>query len=187
MEVHEDQKYIRALCNNNSALIEEIYEKCSPQCMNYILKNNGTVEDAKSVFQNTMIEVVKNCAKLTLTAPICAYLYSVYRRAWLNELKIRKRILRNKDKIVSTYTATNSLDLRLAQEKMEKIYMDCFDKQPEDYKKLHKLRYVENKSSKEIAVILNIGHNTVDQRLFYYKEKLKKCAENHPDYNELML
>lgn len=187
MKIHEDQKYIRALCNNDSTIIEEIYEKCSQQCINFVLKNSGTIEEAENIFQNTMIVVLKKCNELILTVPICAYLHSVHKRAWLNELKIRKRILRNKDKIVSTYTATNSLDLRLAQEKMEEIYMDCFDKQPEDYKKLHELRYVENKSSKEIAVILNIGHNTVDQRLFYYKEKLKKCAENHPDYNELML
>jgi len=193
--MHEDQKYIVALLNNDSALIEEVYKKCSPQCTKFIKKNSGTIEDAKDIFQNT-ISYVYNKAKLALekgselilTVPVCAYLYPIYRSRWFNELKIRKRILRNREKGgYNNSVASDSVDLRLIQEQVEKIFMDCFNKQPPDYKVLFKMRYKQNMTSKEIAVELKIEYNTVDQRLYYYKEKLKKCVEEHPDYNELML
>jgi len=74
MEAHEDQKYIRALCSNDFVLINEIYDKCSSQCRNYVLKNNGSVDDARDVFQEALIDVYQKCKDLTLTVPICGYL-----------------------------------------------------------------------------------------------------------------
>jgi len=187
MAVHEDQKYIRALVNDDNLLIDEIYVKCSPQCINFVLNNNGTLEDAENIFQNTIMDVYEKCKNIILTVPICGYLYSIYSRKWYNELKIRKRILRNKEKSGYTDIETDPIELKLIQKKIEKIFMDCFNKQPEDYKALHKLRYKENMSSKQIAAQLNIDHNTVDQRLYYYKEKLKKCAEQHSEFKDLKL
>jgi len=167
MATHNDQKYIRALLNNDSALIEEIYKKCSPQCIKFIKNNRGTKDDAKDIFQNTISYVYSKAktalekgSELILTAPICAYLFPIYKGRWYNELKIRKRILRNEEK---------------------NGYKDI------ETKELHKMRYKDNMSSKEIAAILKIDHNTIDQRLYYYKEKLKKCAEQHPEFNDLKL
>lgn len=194
MAAHNDQKYINALLNNDSMLVEEIYKKCSLQCKKFIQNNGGTLSDAEDIFQNTIIYVyhkaksaLKKGSELILTAPICAYLYPIYKGRWYNELKIRKRILRNKAKGGYTDIESYSVEMRLIQEKAEKIFMECFNKQPSDYKELYKLRYKENKSSKEIAAQLNIEHNTVDQRLYYYKEKLKRCAQQHPDFKDLKL
>jgi len=191
---HEDQKYISALLKNDSLLIEEVYKKCSPQCKKFIQNNGGTLNDAEDIFQNTIIYVyhkakdaVEKGNELILTVPICAYLYPIYKGRWFNELKIRKRILRNKAKDGYISMESYSAEMKLIQEKAEKIFMDCLNKQPADYKALYKLRYKENMSSKEIAAQLNIEHNTVDQRLYYYKEKLKKCAEQHPDFKDLSL
>jgi len=71
-KLHEDQKYIRALCNHDFVLINEIYEKCSPQCRAYVLKNNGSIDDARDVFQEALIIVYQKCKELKLTVPICA-------------------------------------------------------------------------------------------------------------------
>jgi len=194
MRTHKDQKYITALLNNDSLLVEEMYKKCSAQCKKFIQNNGGTLSDAEDIFQNTIAYVydkakaaIKKGSELVLTAPICAYLYPIYKGRWFNELKIRKRILRNKAKDGYRSMESYSAEMSNIQEKAEKIFMDCFEKLPADYKVLYNLRYKENKSSKEIAAKLNIDPNAVDQRLYYYKEKLKKCAEKHPDYKDLNL
>lgn len=58
----------------------------------YIRKNNGTVHDAKDVFQQALLVFYKNCLKpdFTLTSTIGTYLFSVSKNLWLKELRDNK-------------------------------------------------------------------------------------------------
>jgi len=191
MKTHTDQKYIVALLNHNSALIEEIYKKCSVQCEKYVKQNSGTVAEAKDIFQEAMAALYHQAKKgLILQAPVCAYLYLVYKGKWLNLLKSKKRkrkqlSLRNDGKDGYIHEPPYSTDDNLIETIKEQIFMDCFDKLSADAKQLFNLRYKDKLPSKEIARQLNIEDNTVNQRFSYYKQKLKDCVEQHPDIKEL--
>jgi len=91
---HKDQKYIKALCNNDAALIDEIYHKCAANCEKFIKKNSGSETDAADVFQEAIVEVYLKCKDLILTVPICAYLSTIYKRKWINKLNRQKNFVR---------------------------------------------------------------------------------------------
>jgi len=91
---HKDQKYIKALCNNDAALIDEIYLKCAANCKTFVKKNSGSEIEAADVFQEAIIEVYLKCKKIILSASICAYLGTIYRRKWINKLNRQKNFVR---------------------------------------------------------------------------------------------
>lgn len=90
-KVHEDQRYITALLNNNVALVNEIYKKCAGKVKSFILFNNGSADDAADIFQEALVDIY-NQAKyknLELTCPFEPFLLLICKRKWFNELKKR--------------------------------------------------------------------------------------------------
>ena len=88
-KVHEDQKYIDGLVNNNSFIIQTIYDKFVPKVINYVKQNSGDEEYAQDVVQDTIITIYNQAIQknLQLTCPFDAYFFLLCKRKWLNTLK----------------------------------------------------------------------------------------------------
>ncbi len=86
---HPEHRYVEALLNNDGKLVEEIYRKYSGKMAAFIKKNQGSSDDARDIFQEALITIMKQARKkdFVLTCPFEAYLYLVCRGKWLNELK----------------------------------------------------------------------------------------------------
>jgi len=74
--------------------------------------------------------------------------------------------------------------MRKVEELKWNILWYCFNKLSEEFKKLFSMRF-KGMSSKEIAKILNIKPNHVDQKFYACREALRKCAQMHPDFNQI--
>ena len=91
MAAHQDQKYIDALVNNDTSLINELYQKYAGKIKAMILKNNGDETDAADIFQEALVSIYQKAKtdSFTLTCPLDAYLYLICKTRWINELKKR--------------------------------------------------------------------------------------------------
>src|SRR5882762_8258934 len=89
---HPDHKYIIALLENDSRLIEEIYQRYAAHISYMVQKNSGTATDAADLFQEVLIELHRKASQqqFVLTCPFDAFLYLVCRNRWINELHKRK-------------------------------------------------------------------------------------------------
>lgn len=89
---HADQKYIDALLNNDTYLLDELYRKFSGKIKWMILKNNGSETDAADVFQDALLSIYHKARTrdFLLTCPFEAFLYLICKNKWLNELSKRK-------------------------------------------------------------------------------------------------
>jgi len=186
MEVHEDQKYIKALCSNDFVLIKEIYDKCSSNCRAYVLKNNGNVHDARDVFQEALIEVYQKCKDLKLITSICGYLNVIYRRKWITRLNRRKNLLRILKDVGYIRKGANPAEVTAIDEQLDEIMIECFNKLGENCQNILNMRYKDGIKGDEIADKLNIKPNAVYQRMSDCRKKLKTCFEQHPDYKKLI-
>ena len=76
-KLHEDQKYIDGLADNNAFIIQAIYDKFAPKVINYIKQNSGDAYDAQDVIQETIITIYNQAKqkKLQLTCPFDAYFF----------------------------------------------------------------------------------------------------------------
>jgi len=103
-ETHKDQKYIEALLQNNSSLLDEIYQKFAPKIVRYISQNSGDADAAQDIIQETLVTIYHQAKEkdLVLTVPFDAYFFLLCKRRWLNELKKRgKTQVTNIDEFVS--------------------------------------------------------------------------------------
>ena len=83
--VFTDSEYLEGLRLSNDAVIRSIYKKHYPVIAKMILNNNGTEQEAKDVFQETVLVLYHHVKKpeFTLSCALQTYMYSVARRLWL--------------------------------------------------------------------------------------------------------
>jgi len=93
MQQHPDHRFLLALRENDSATLEELYRECSPKITQWVLKNNGTVADARDLFQEALISLHRSAHKtdFQLTCPISALLFTICRNQWISQLRGKKR------------------------------------------------------------------------------------------------
>jgi RNA polymerase sigma factor (sigma-70 family) len=90
--LHIDNRYLIALRNNDTSVIEEIYTRFSGKMKALIISNNGDENDAADIFQEALVYIYNRSLNhsFTLTCPFEAYLYMVCKNKWINELEKRK-------------------------------------------------------------------------------------------------
>ena len=80
---------IDGMLSGDRQAFEYLYASCYPPVMGMIVRNNGTEDEAKDVFQEAVCVLYDKVAigGFTLTSQLKTYLYSVCKRLWLKQLK----------------------------------------------------------------------------------------------------
>lgn len=197
MKPHPDQKYINALRNNDNFLIQEIYHRWFTDVEIFVLKNRGTRDQAKTLFQEaitTLWEKVTT-AKIELTVPFGAYFYKIYRFKWLNYLcrdKERKYIdssieINDVEKYTDVVMEYFDTKIEGTKERRLQVFNECFKKLGKDYQKILNLKF-EGKKAEEIKKITGKpSSNSVYAAMHACRKSLKQIIEKHPEFKTLNL
>jgi RNA polymerase sigma factor (sigma-70 family) len=89
----DEKLLLQGLVRNDKKAIETIYKENYNLIQALIVRNNGTVEDAKDIFQETMVVLYEkvNSGQFELNCQIKTFLYSISRRLWLKRLMHQNR------------------------------------------------------------------------------------------------
>lgn len=73
-----------------------IYTTCFPMVRSMIIKNGGSTDDARDIFQESVMILFQNSTqdKFQLTVSNCTYLYSIARNKWLKHIRDTGKITR---------------------------------------------------------------------------------------------
>jgi len=140
-----------------------------PKVSRYIIKQNGSIEEAEDIFQDALIvfyhQVQNNL--FTLNPSISAFLYAVCRRQWLKKCRDRKpeEGIDNLD----FYEEDNPL---LEDEEKFKQAQQAFAGVNATCRNLLSLFYIEKLSLKQISSKLNLGSEVA------IKTRKYKCLEH---------
>ena len=79
MQESNNEKYIEGIRNHDNTVLKEIYDAFFASVQLFIRSNFGTEEDAKDVFQESIIIIYRKIKKneLVLTCSFKTYLFSV--------------------------------------------------------------------------------------------------------------
>ena len=126
--IHPDNKYIQALLDHDTMLVDEIYSRFSGKIKSMILQNNGSEADAADVFQEALVDIYKKAKKgFTLTCPMEAFFYHVCRNRWRNVLSRKKytNVTFDDDggysNLVSEDSFANAEQIRISQNRKDLI------------------------------------------------------------------
>lgn len=171
-KIHEDQRYITALLNNDVALVNEIYKKCAGKIKSFILFNNGSADDAADIFQEALVDIY-NQAKykdLQLTCPFEPFLLLVCKRKWFNELKKRavSPVTKSEDDLLHIGEDTFEQAEALEQQKEQTaLFLKAFDKLGDRCKEIIKWS-MKGEAQEKVAEALGVTYG-------YLRKKKSEC------------
>src|SRR6476620_9968131 len=88
-----DKFLLEGLARNDRQAVETIYAKHYSMVQSLIINNNGSADDARDIFQESMIVLYERARSGTfeLHCQLKTYIYSVCRRLWLKRLQQMQR------------------------------------------------------------------------------------------------
>lgn len=88
-----EEELLLGIRNNDEAALRYLYKSYFPMIQHFIYNNNGEDQDAKDIYQESIIILIENLQKeeFQLKCKVKTYLYSVCRRLWLKKLAERNR------------------------------------------------------------------------------------------------
>ena len=170
-EDSNERLLLQGLANNDKRAIETIYKNNYNMVQALIISNNGTVEDARDIFQETMIVLYEKARSgmLELNCQIKTYVYSVSRRLWLKRLQQMSRYAPVIEMLAETVPVDEDIDehdrVNLEFETMEKAVGSL----GEPCKSLLEAFYLQRKNMQDIAAAF--GYTNADNA----KNQKYKC------------
>lgn len=169
-----DEEYLEGIRRNDDEALKVVYHLNFPMVLNLILNNNGTEEEAKDIFQEAMIVFYNNLKNIEfkLDCKIKTYIYSVSRRLWLNELKLKNKFNGNLDDNQNYIEIDEETEETYqTNERKFKVMGESLDELGEPCTTILKDFYVRKYSMTEIAD--NMGYTNTDNA----KNQKYKCLQ----------
>lgn len=170
--VHEDQRYLLALVQNDARLIDEIYKKSAGKVKSFVVFNNGSASDAEDIFQEALVDIY-NQAKykdLQLTCPFEPFLLLVCKRKWLNTLKKKSvlQVTNNEDDLLlvgeDTFEQAAQLEEQAAQ---SDLFLKAFEKLGDRCKEIIQWS-MQGDAQEKVAEALGVTYG-------YLRKKKSEC------------
>ncbi|NJX14519.1 RNA polymerase sigma factor [Tamlana crocina] len=171
---------IRAIKTNDTGLLKQFYVANYPKVETLVLKNSGTIEHAKDIYQEAFILVWTNVNNGKFVpqnqTALQGYLYQIAKNKWTD-------VLRSKTFKHSKYLDNNMLrsfeneedDNEQENTKLE-MAMEAFKNLGQPCKQLLKTFYFEKKPLRDIASELNIEEATARNKKYRCMEKLRNMV-----------
>lgn len=170
MNQHEDHRYLIALRKGDNLLLKEIYTKYTPQVISWVKKNNGSMSDAKDIFQEALIALYNKACDpdFVLSYPIGGLIFQICKNKWIDQIRKKTkesevRIL-EKERYDSEQPNASAIEQIEEEEIRQNKLNAAFEKLSELCQKLL-LAVSEGMASKDIATQLAMNDvNTVYRR-----------------------
>jgi len=160
---------------NDEAVLKNIYLKVYPKVKLYILKNKGSEELAKDIYQEAFIACWKNIKddKIEHHENMEAYLFTISKNKWIDYLRSA-----NFKKTVSIDSINPLFDDEADEiydetETQGKCMLQAFRQLNENCRRILNLYYYERLSMKEISVKLGIDSASARNKKYRCMEQLR--------------
>lgn len=152
----ENNRILAGLWKDNKKVIYEFYEAEFSKVAFMVIKNSGTIEDAKDIFQDAMVILMDKFTWNKLDLAECrlgTYIYSISRNLWFEQLRKQKK--ENDFADIRRYNAVDiSVEYYEEEPDMFELVSKAIDSLGDPCKTLLELFYFENHSWESIASIM---------------------------------
>jgi len=178
---------IEGIRNHDNQVLTTVYREIFPVVRYYVINNGGNQDDAKDVFQESILIVYKQISQnnLELKSGFDSYLYGIARLVWLKILRNRSIHERNIIKIEEPelnyitfeQTVEEELELRLFRKYFLKLGTEC--------QKMLKM-IAEGLPYEQIALVMGYkSEKIVRNKKYKCKETLIRMIKSDPEFRRL--
>jgi RNA polymerase sigma factor (sigma-70 family) len=156
MKYLNDAVLIVGLKKEESPAFEQLYKDNFATVSHYIRQNSGDIDDAKDIFQESLMVLMDYMRKpnFTFTTSVGGFLVSITKRMWLYRLRQSKSFQSTEEVVVADAADMFQFFENQAEEKEERLTAIAtqLNNIGEDCKKLLLGFYYESKAMKELAL-----------------------------------
>jgi len=168
----KDSVILDRIGRGDEKALDELYRKYYRMMTRAIIKNNGTEEEAKDIYQEALIVFWQKAVshQLVLTSKISTYLYSICLNLWRKELD-RKSRLSHEEKDGVEYIDDESLE-------RSKIIHQCIEQLGDTCQKILMYYYFDDMSLQDIANKLGFANaETAKTKKYKCKKRLDSLVK----------
>ncbi len=154
MSKYSDIEIVEGLKRGSDAHLKWVYTEYYTMVESLILSNSGDKENAKDIYQESMVVLYENCQKegFELNCKLSSYLYSIARNLWLKQLRKKSNNNLQIEKDFSDFENVETEIVAYEEEKERFAMLDkAFQKLGEACTRLIKLFYYEGLKMDQIA------------------------------------
>ena len=172
MKPQTDEKaLLEGLGNNDKKAVETIYKDNFNMVQSLIINNNGSSDDAKDIFQETIIVLYEKVRSGTfeLHCQIKTFVYSVSRRLWLKRLQQQNRYSSPGDSMENVVAVDEDIEAHEQRNTEFEMMEKAISNLGEPCKSLLEAYYLQKQNMQVIAA--NFGYTNADNA----KNQKYKC------------
>jgi len=171
MDLLEAVKKVQNGREGSISALEFLIEKFKNRIFTVCYRIIGNIEDAKDISQDTFVEIYMKSKTLQDPRKFSVWIYKIAVNKSINFLRKKRRVL--------PFSKANSFFTEEINKEIIKRDTINFllNRLTPDYRTVLVLFYIEEKTIKEIASILDITESAVKMRLTRARETLKKFTE----------
>lgn len=183
MNRNTEKEILKAIrSGDNHLALEYLYKDILPRVKKMILRNNGSEEEARDIFQDTVLVFYQQVKlnKFDETKEVGGFMYAVARNLWISRVKKANRRVAFYDTEALADACPDALDDLINDEKAQAIN-SVMDRIGEECKRLLKYTLHDRLSLREVAVKMGYSSNEVAKTYNYRcKQKLVNLVKDNP-------
>jgi RNA polymerase sigma factor (sigma-70 family) len=166
-----EQILLKGLAQNDKISIESIYRENYSAIQSFVLNNNGSVDEARDIFQEAMIVLLEKArsGNFELNCQIKTYVYSVCRRIWLKRLQQYNRYTNEVESMVGTVPVEEDVEEYEKKDQEFAMMEKAIGSLGEPCKSLIEAFYIQKRNMQDIAS--HFGYTNADNA----KNQKYKC------------
>jgi len=179
---YSDAELMTLLQGGNKAAFEELYHRYSQKILMFFFRMLANdYNKAQDFSQDLFMKIIENPNQYDVLRSFDTWIYSIAYNMCKNEYKKNKirqeHQFREQTKAATSVLINESIDKEIYNKELQKHLNQLND----ENRSIILLRFVEELSIKEIAIIINCPEGTVKSRIFYTLEALStKLAVFNP-------
>jgi RNA polymerase sigma factor (sigma-70 family) len=163
VSISEQEKILlEGLAQNDREAIEAIYRTNYSMIQSFVLNNNGTIDDARDIFQEAMIVLYEKAGSgsFELNCQLRTYIYSICKRLWLKRLQQLQKYSGRVENMEETVPVEEEIELHEKKDADFTLMETALGKVGEPCKSLLEAYYLQKKQMQEIAT--DFGYTNAD-------------------------
>ncbi len=170
--IADDKRLVELSLAGDDMAFEYLFNRYSDAIRRLFLQRSTSVEDTEDLLQETFIKVYVNLHRYAAEYTFGQWVYTIARNTHIDFERRRQEDLPIDEKFATQAASTPSPEeslIRRQQRSQIEYYIECL---PEQYRRLFKMRFLEDYSYDEIAEKLHLPMGTVKTQIHRARERM---------------
>lgn len=180
----EEKKLIEKIINRDEKALFDIYRLYQKNVFNFIYRQINNQYIAEEVTQDVFLDFIESLRDFRGEAKLKTFLFTIARNKvvdYFRKKKLKKILFSALPKYFIEGVATVILDDELEKKELANKIKKVFDKLPNDYEVILRLKYINGERVKAIAQKLSMSFKATESLLFRARKSFIKVFKSLPE------